>query len=768
MFPARDRLSRWRWLFALLLLVPYRTFALDIAPPEQHLSAGLKAFQQGALEEAVVNWTDAVRSAESAGKPAEQITALEYLAQAYTSLGRYSQAIQTLDAALSIAQKSPDAVQVTALLAALGNAYIAVGPPETAENYLQQSLGLARLDKDAGRTAAVLNDLGNLYAGQRKYAEAIAAYRESAALAQRAGLRVLAARGLGNAAGALRQNGMPKEADAALQAALAEVREALPSSEAVFTWIQIALAFRDLRSRLAGAGDRLLRQASDALYQAGAMAEQIGDARGASYAWGHLGALYEDERRYAEALRLTRQAIFAAQTVNAPESMYRWQWQAARLLKHVATIDDAIAAYRRAVHTLQSIRREITTVYGAPVSSFRDTVGRVYFELVDLLLQRTDSVQDRDRVTAYLVEARDTIELFKAAELRDYFRDECVDTALSKMTRLDAVSPTAAVIYPILLPDRTELLLSLPTGLKRVSVPVTAEALTRVVRQFRLALEKRTTWDFLPQARQLYRWLIAPLEPDLASLGIDTLVFVPDGPLRTIPMAALHDGKRFLVERFALGITPGLNLTDPRPIDRERLKVLALGVTEPVQGFPSLPNVAVELEALRTLFGSTTLLNDAFRVPALEQALKQEPFTVVHIASHGEFGSDIKNTFLLTFDDKLTMDRLDQLVGLLKFRQEPLELLTLSACDTAAGDDRAALGLAGVAIKAGARSALASLWAINDEVSSQLVAEFYRELKDPSVSRGAALQRAQMKVLSNPRYDHPGFWSPFLLINNWL
>jgi len=233
-------------------------------------------------------------------------------------------------------------------------------------------------------------------------------------------------------------------------------------------------------------------------------------------------------------------------------------------------------------------------------------------------------------------------------------------------------------------------------------------------------------------------------------------------------MAALHDGRRFLVEKYALGVTPGLNLSDPRPIGRERLKVLALGVTEPVQGFPPLPSVATELDALRTLFGSTTLLNDAFSVPALERQLKEQPYTVLHIASHGEFGSDVKNTFVLAFNDKLTMDRLDQVVGLLKFRSEPLELLTLSACDTAAGDDRAALGLAGVAIKAGARSALATLWNVNDVVSSQLVAEFYRELKDPAVSRAAALRRAQMKVLADPRYDHPGFWSPFLLINNWL
>jgi CHAT domain-containing protein len=326
------------------------------------------------------------------------------------------------------------------------------------------------------------------------------------------------------------------------------------------------------------------------------------------------------------------------------------------------------------------------------------------------------------------------------------------------------------VLYPILLPDRIELLASLPTGLKRLSVSVGSAAVAREVREFRRKLEKRTTREYLPHAQRIYNWLIRPLEPDLASLRIDTLVFVPDGALRTIPMAALHDGRQFLISKYALAITPGLNLTDPRPIERARIKVLAAGVTEPVQGFPPLPNVSAELESLRGLFGSgsTTLVNQQFRVANLEAKLKDEHFTVVHIASHGEFAADVDKTFLLAFDDRVTMDRLDQLVGLLKYRDDPLELLTLSACDTAAGDDRAALGLAGVAIKAGARSAVATLWNINDQASADLVAEFYRELMDPSISRAGALRGAQMKMLANPRYDHPGFWSPFLLINNWL
>jgi CHAT domain-containing protein len=187
-----------------------------------------------------------------------------------------------------------------------------------------------------------------------------------------------------------------------------------------------------------------------------------------------------------------------------------------------------------------------------------------------------------------------------------------------------------------------------------------------------------------------------------------------------------------------------------------------------VQDFPPLPNVSEELKTIQGLYPGTLLLNKDFVATRLEKELKEGQFTILHIASHGEMESDPRKSFLLAFDGKVTMDKLNQYVGLFQFREEPLELLTLSACQTAAGDDRAALGLAGVAIKAGAVSALATLWFINDQASSELVSEFYRQLKDPSVSKAVALQRAQLKMLDDPAFDHPAFWSPFLLLNNWL
>jgi len=742
--------------------------ASEAAPAEQHMERGVSSFRRGDFEQAILSWTEAARLYEAEQKLSQTSNALIRLAQAYQSLGQYRDALKNLESALAFAKNSRDGAQLALALGTIGDVYIAIGPAETADKYLNEGLRAAKELNNESLAAIILNNLGNLFTAQKKYPEAVAAYTESATLAKVRNDSTLVTRAMINAATALIQNKQVKEAKALLDGASEQIQTLEPIYDKASGLINIGLAYLSLRSSLPDLKDSLLLLAHRNLSEAGTVADSIGDRRTASYAWGHLGKLYEEEQRYQEALQLTRRATFAAQQVNAPESLYQWEWQSGRLLTKLGTVDDAIGAYRRAVRTLQSIRPELSVGYGTPQTSFRETIGPVYFELVDLLLQRASSLKDSSLVGPYLIEARESVELFKAAELRDYFRDDCVDTALSKITQLETVAKTAVVIYPILLPDRIELLVSLPNGLKRILVPVGAEALTQEVRQFRRRLEKRTTREYLPHAQKLYDWLIRPLEADLAASHIDTLVFVPDGALRTIPMAALYDGKQFLVAKYAVAITPSLSLTDPRPIKRDGMKVLTVGVTEAVQGFPALPNVSAELQELQTLLGSTTLVDREFLAANFEKKLKEEQFSIVHVASHGEFGNDVDNTFLLTYDTKVSLDRLNHMIGVFRFRDDPLELLTLSACDTAAGDDRAALGLAGIAIKAGARSALATLWNINDEAAVDLVVDFYRELKDPSISRSVALQRAQLKLIDNPRYEHPGFWSPFLMINNWL
>jgi CHAT domain-containing protein len=732
------------------------------------MAKGQKAFQAGAFAQAILHWREAARLYESTAKPDKQSEALRQLSHAYQALGQYQDTLSSLTLALERARRAGDLTQTAAALHSFGNAYLAAGPLESARRSFTEGLAIAKQLQHPELSAAIRNDLGNLSTTQKKYAEALAFYQESLALAQTAGHQALAARARMNAATAALRNGQYQESQVLLDQAAEQARRLQPSHDAAYGLITIGLTYRTLRSHLPDAADALLQHAFTVLTEAARVAETLNDQRAVSYAWGYLGTLYEDERRYQDALQLTRRATFAAQQANAPESLYRWQWQTGRLLTALGQKEDAIAAYRGAVASLQAIRHGMSVSYGSAQTSFRESVGPVYFELVDLLLQRAAALPQREQSTPYLSEARETVELLRAAELRDYFRDDCVNAAQSRVARLDAISQTAVIVYPIILPDRTELLISLPRGLQRITVPVSAETLTQEVRRLRHTLEKRTTREYLPHAQRLYDWLIRPLEPELAAAAVDTLVFVPDGPLRTIPMAALHDGAQFLINKYAVATTPGLDLIDPRPMQREGTKMLAAGLTQAVRGFPALPSVATELQAIQRLYGGASLLNEQFLAAAMEQESKTRPPSIMHIASHGYFAGESADSFLVTFDDKLTMDRLSQVVGLFRFHETPLELLTLSACETAAGDDRAALGLAGVAIKAGARSALATLWSVNDEASSVLVTAFYQQLHETSVSRAVALRQAQRQLLADRRYQHPAYWSPFLLLNNWL
>jgi CHAT domain-containing protein len=732
------------------------------------MKEGAQYYQRGAFSEALSHWKQAADLYKSAGNKPAQFEALGLSAQASMGLGQSKQALQSLELALALAQKSGDPLVEATAHGQLGRTYLTLGQLTEASEYLRHASDLARKQNSPQLTATTLNDLGVLLALKRQDKEALERFEESMVLAQQAKLPLLAATARTNGARALLRLDQPANSRVSLDAALDHLRNVPPSRPKSLGLIGIALAYQRLIPQLLQVRDPLVLRTAGTLQEAATVAEQQGDKRTLSYALGYLGHLYETEFRMDEALQLTRRALFAAQSVDAPESLYRWQWQLGRLQAATGQLDDAIASYRQAAATLQPIRVEVAQASSEDPPVGQETIKPMYFEMADLLLQRASLTENGKAAEGYLLAARDAIEAYKTAELRDYFKDDCVDAVRSRTTSFDRLSSDTAVVYPIMFTSRLELLVSLPSGLKRISVPVTAERLTQEVRTFRRLVEKRTTREYLPHAQQLYDWLVRPLESDLSGLQITTLVFVPDNALRTIPLAALHDGSSFLISKFALALTPGLTLTDPRPLDRGKLRFLAAGLTKSVQGFPALPYVAEEVASIEQLYKGDQLINNAFQTPRLERELRDGRYGVLHIATHGKFSTDVNDSFLLTFDGKLTMQTLDQLVGLFRYRQEPLELLTLSACQTGVGDDRAALGLAGVALKAGARSALATLWFINDEASATLISEFYRQLRQPSLSKAVALQRAQVKLLNDRVYEHPAYWSPFLLLNNWL
>ena len=557
------------------------------------------------------------------------------------------------------------------------------------------------------------------------------------------------------------------------KAALERLREAEHASDRLrgddrspYVWIHLArthavLAAHDasMRAEHLLAAHRLLSLV---------LADDVTDDRARSYALGNLAELYTSEHRVEEALYLTRQALREATRAGAPEAIYRWHWREGQALWSQGRANDAIRAYRRAVDVLEATRQEARVRHGDAGDFFRRGVAPVYLDLVDALLQGADRVDGQQNRRPLLLEARDTVEQFRAAELRDYFQDECVAELESKIISVEAVSPSAAVVYPIALPNRIELLVSFPSGIERFTQPVDAARLSYHVRRLRRRLQDPFAQDYLDPARRLYQWLVAPYADELDARGIDTLVFVPDGPLRTIPMAALHDGERFIVERYAIATAPGLGLVDPQPLDLDAVEILLGGVSAPVQGFSQLPEVGRELAAVQERFGGVVLLDEQFLVERLQTAFAESEPTVVHLATHAQFTGEASTSFILTYDGRLNIDRLDDLISAGRFREQLLELLVLSACETALGDERAALGLAGIAVRAGARSALGSLWTVSDRATTDLITTFYDGIADPAVSKAQALRAAQLALIEEPATRHPALWSPFLLINNWL
>ena len=461
---------------------------------------------------------------------------------------------------------------------------------------------------------------------------------------------------------------------------------------------------------------------------------------------------------------MTQQALAIAQSINSPDIAYRWQWQLGRILKAKNDIKGAILAYTEAVNGLRQIRSDLAFVNPNVQFSFRESVEPVYRQLVSLLLQ-DDPAGDKQ---TNLLKAQSMIESLQLAELVNFFRSDCLTAAQVDINQVDR---SAAVIYPILLEDRLEVIISLPDQpLRHYASPVTATQVDNLVAELRGNLLEVSSDDYLPNSQKLYDWLIRPAESAIADSEIKTMVFVLDGSLKNVPMAVLHDGKQHLIENYSIALTPGLQLIDPKPIVKQKVTALVAGLTEARQGFSALPGVKGELQQInQQVPSSAVFLDNSFTKSNLSAMLTSLPFPIIHLATHGNFSSEAEDTYLLTYDGRMTIENLNQLLRSNSLSaMQPVELLILSACQTAVGDKRAALGLAGMAVRAGARSTIASLWSVNDEATSQFMIALYQSLSSGNVTRAESLRFAQQSLIKNKDHSHPYYWAPFILLGNWL
>ena len=542
-------------------------------------------------------------------------------------------------------------------------------------------------------------------------------------------------------------------------------------------------------------------------------AKAIGDILGESYALGYLGQYHGQQGKLDKAIALTNRGLILAQEQNlsgdAREVTYLWQSQLGQLLEQQQNISGAIAAYTSAFNTLQSLRTDLNVNNQVVQFDFRQEVKPVYLHLANLLLKENSpqAVKSLDLATSTKTDsnlelARQVIESLQLAELDNFFQDPCLETADTTVT-IDRLDPQAAVVYPIILSDRLEVILSLPNHpLQKFTNTVSETTVNKTVdllydslynpsiNNSAVNIFSTTPLDptevtenmetLLPALQQAYSWLIEPLIPELTTNQIKTLVFVLNGRLQNIPISALYDGQKYLLEQYEVALAPSLQLLELQPVPRNKVKILLAGLSQQVEVrgkiFPALSNVPQEIKQIQAIFPqSSQLLNQSFTRETIEEQIQQD-FSVIHLATHGIFSSDPNQTFLVTGDRQIIdINTLDTLLG--KSDTTP-ELIVLSACDTAIGDERAVLGLAGVAVRSGANSTIASLWSVSDNSTTQLMSQFYREFQNPNTTKANALRTAQLSLIdslrTNPQASklgalppHPYSWAPYVLVGNW-
>ena len=294
--------------------------------------------------------------------------------------------------------------------------------------------------------------------------------------------------------------------------------------------------------------------------------------------------------------------------------------------------------------------------------------------------------------------------------------------------------------------------------------------------------------EYLPASQQLYQWLVQPLAADLETREIDNLVFILEGGMRSIPFAALHDGEQYIVENYSVGMMPSFRLTNTVYQDIRDVELLAMGSdTFEDPALAPLPGVPVEIDIVaQNLWEGKSFLNEEFTVNNLKQTQNSNPFGILHLATHAEFlPGEPANSYIQFGDRKLRLNEIREL-GL----NNPLvELIVLSACKTAVGDRDAEYGFASLAYQAGVKSALGSLWYVNDSGTLALMSKFYGELKESPI-KAEALRRAQVAIIQGKvrlengkliagdfefdlppeipeeKLTHPRYWSPFAIIGN--
>jgi CHAT domain-containing protein len=472
---------------------------------------------------------------------------------------------------------------------------------------------------------------------------------------------------------------------------------------------------------------------------------QLGDRSRLDWSYGQWGRAEAARGERESALAHTLEAQWLAQAASDWEGLFQWQAQAGDIYQQLGGRERALAAYQASLQTMQSIR-QILVGNRHKQWELQEKFQHVYEATLSLLLEKGDAPS--------IQRAIDVLEQAQLSELEAYFGDNC--RVAGRQERLPLSQTEAALVHFVPLPAAAYAILQFADGsyaLKQLPVP--PERLQETVWQWRQQLQDVLSNRHLQTGRQLYDWLLRPLEEEWERHHVRTLVFVGGGLLRNVNLAALWDGEQYLVQKYAVSQSLGLSFS---PLFRQPPgRALVLGLSAAAR--PPLPNVGTEAKEIASLLGGQVFLDGQF--PTLE-AEQLSGYRLLHLATHGTFAGDLDRSFLQAGAGNLS---LSQVEAVLRASGSRLEHLTLSACETASGNDLAVLGLAGLALRAGIPSVLGSLWLVGDRSAAELTVDFYRYWQQ-GATKAEALRQAQLEQVASGA--HPHSWAGLTLVGNWL
>ena len=485
--------------------------------------------------------------------------------------------------------------------------------------------------------------------------------------------------------------------------------------------------------------------------RAEAIADEIGDKRALAFTYGLMADLKalravpvaEVKTDYSRA-----QAI--AQSVQAFDISYELAYKLAQLEEDAGHRAMAAQHYRSALAALTHVREDLVAVNTELRFNFKEKIEPVYRDYIKLL------VAEGDQQLSQAVAIHDSLQL---AQLENFLKCGRLLSSPSE----DFVARTK--IHIIDLDDTIEVIVDNQKGMYGYSLP--ARDVLQATRNLILNIQSPSFLatpeeEILPYSKLLYDQLIRPAIIADRISNSEHLSFILDAPFQSIPMGLLHDGQQYLAATHVL--SNSLQLQTSR-ISSSRRRALFAGISQPAPsfagtGFSPLPETEFEAESVSAYMRSSILLDNDFTVEKLEDNIADD-YQVVHISTHGQFSSVPEQTFLVAWDGLINiqdMAKVFQSAG-------SIDLLVLSACQTASGDERSTLGLAGIAVQTGARSAIASQWLVDSTGSSVLMDRFY-EAMSQELDTAEALQQAQIELMKSSAFSHPFYWAPFILVSS--